>query len=197
MAQLWASGPAGIFVTCGGTPTFLGHSERTPSISIRSQFTDAWSDLGGQSIPTDKMFQGADALVSFDLSRFNYPVFQSIADRAAAGGPPAPGSIFSGTFPPGEIGSLMATEGLAVPLWMTWPYSAKAAYGGGATMPAGFRFLQAFLQGPEDYTSGTVPHKIHCIFYCMRALNITTQNNYGAGQWTLFDYNTSGLPAIN
>jgi hypothetical protein len=197
MSQLWATGPSGIFVTLNGTPTFLGHSERTPSISIRSQFTDAWSDLGGQSIPTDKMFEGADAMVTFDLTRFNYPVFQSVADRAAPGGPPPAGSLFSGSFAPGEIGSLMQAEGLAPPIWLTFPYSAKAAYGGGATLPAGMRFLSAFLLGPEDYTVGTVPHKIHCIFYCMRALNITTQNNFGSGQWTLFDYNTAGLPAIN
>lgn len=209
MAQLFSTGPVAIYVglTAGtpyipghsaggitvGTPVFLGHSEKTPNISVRPQVSDAWSDIGGQRVAFDKFYDSQDALVSVDLTRFNYPVYQAIADRAAAGGPRL--ATFSpGVNLPGEIGSLMMTEGLTVTLWLRWPYSAKPAY---AAMPGGLRFPATFLQGPDDITSGTVPHKIRCVWYCMRQFNIGSANSYGAGSFTLYDYNMNGLPPIN
>ncbi len=203
MAQLYSSGPCGVWVGCGtaGAPVFLGHAERTPTISIRPQFTDVFSDLGGQSVPFDKLYSGADAMVSMDLTRFNWGVYQTIAARSTA---PGAGFVFPGSNFPGEIGTLMVTEGVATGLWLKFPYSAKPSMGGTASvlptsnaLPAGYHFFSAFLMGPDEITSGTVPNKIRCNWYCARSFSATAGNAYGQGAFILYDFNVNGLPNID
>ena len=189
MAQLFCTGPLSVFVDVNrtGSPLFLGHSERTPNIEVRPMFSDVHSDITGQQNPIDKQYQGENGLVSLDLVRFNYSVYQQMADRISLVG------SFPGTDGPLSIGTLMQTEGVCYNLFLRFPYAAKTAFG---TLIPGYRFLQAFLMGPDAITSGTVPHKIRCVWYCMPQFAVST----GAVGPTLalYDYLFFGtLPSIN
>ena len=147
------------------------------------------------------MYSGQDALVSCDLIRFNWGVYETIAARSNG---PGAGFVFPGSTFPGEIGTLMVTEGIATGLWLRWPYSAKPSMGGTASvlptsnaMPGGYHFYAAFLQGPDDITSGTVPNKVRCNWYCARSFSPTAGNAFGQGSFILYDGNMTGLPNID
>lgn len=194
MASLYCTGPVAIYVELGGQPVFLGHSERAPNISIRAPFSDVYCDLSGPNVPFDKQYQGQDALVSLDLIRFNYGIFLAIAARAAQLANAA--SNGPGYDPAGNQGALMNQEGLSYFLWLRFSYSAKPAMGGtgiGQGMPAGYRFFAAYLQGPEDYTVGTVPLKIRVTWYCSRLFVASLRTPYGYGGFSLYDGNMGAV----
>jgi hypothetical protein len=201
MGSLYCSGPCAAWVNLplSATPIFLGHSEKTPSIQIRRTYTNSYADDTGPDTPFDKIFSGQSALVTFDLTRFNYGVYTAIADVAntAAGVLAAnPGVNLAN-----EIGTSMMLEGLAYPLILVWPYAAKASMGGtgfGNALPPGYRFLSSFLIGPDEFSCGTIPLKIRCTWYCVSAWNPAINNNgFGPGQAKLYDNNTTGAFLID
>ena len=195
MAQAYTSGPCPLYAGVGlnGAPVFLGHAERFPRIQIRPRWSDVYCDLSGQSVPYDQVYDGEDAVVTADLTRWNESVYAVMADRAKTN------SNFlaitsRGANGFGEIGSLMVTEGLAYNLYVVFPFAAKAAYS--ATMPLGYRFQAAFLQGPDDFELGGTARKLRLSWRCLRSVQSgamqTTAgagaNNYGGAiKFVLYD----------
>jgi hypothetical protein len=193
MAQFYNTGPIPIWVGVGpdaaanidgasGDPLFLGHCEKKPRISIRPAYSKVFVDLGGQEIPGDYLFQGAEAFVYCDITRFNEDTYAILADYAAL--------QERGHTDPGEIGSLMVTENSAFPLWLPFPYSAKAAMN---DMPQGYHFFNAFLENDDLNGLGTAPREQGLVFHCVRELDVTFQNDFGAGQWKLYDNDCSAV----
>lgn len=194
MAQLWTTGPAHIYVATGkampgtlasalsaGSPLYLGTAEGAPDIQVEPSFTPVMNDIGGQKVPTDWMFDGAEALVVVDLTRWNEAVY------ATTQAWPASQDNTSGTFGAADIGTLMAHEGMTYDLWVQFPYQTKTAY---TNMPGGYHFLSAFCIGPSGITPGTRASKRRCIFKAIRAYNTSD------GTWGLYDHTVSGLPAV-
>lgn len=189
MAQLYSTGPVGIWVGTGasGAAVFLGHGEQAPRINTRTLWKPQNCDLTGD-VPIDKAMTGEMATVSVTLIRYNEPVLAIIQDRA--------GLIGRGVMFPGDIGTLMMTEGLNYQLWLQFPYSVKAAYT--ATMPAGYRFPGSFMESPDDLQVGTTTaKKISITFTCLPVLDMTVSNAFGTGSLTLYDHDMTALTAVN
>lgn len=196
MAQPYVTGPAGIWVGLyGGVPTFLGHCERSPSIQVRPYYSPVFCDLAGQRVPLDMIYDGEEAMVSVDLTRYNESTYAALASR------PIPGRAATtrGTNLPGDIGSLLLLEGFTHELWVTFPYSAKAAMGGpvsatsGGPMPAGYHFHAAYLEGPDDLGPlGTTARRLRLNFHCIRTF---TTDSAGAS-FFLYDHVMSGVAGL-
>ncbi len=196
MAQPFVTGAVPIFCGVGGSasPIFLGHSERYPRIEIRPSFSPVFVDVAGQKVPYDYVYDGEEAYVTADVTRFNEATYAIIADRAATNNTNGL-AILRGNNAPGEIGTLMVTEGIAYGLWLPFFYSTKAAM---ATMPPGYHFAAAFLEGPDTLDPlGTAPRKIHMVWHCVRKFDTTQSNSFGWGGFNLYDNNPAsfvGLP---
>ncbi len=196
MAQPYVTGPCHIAVAFGlratnrfGTPLYLGTAERSPRIQIRPTWTPLFNDIGGSQIPFDMAYEGDEAFISADLTRWNEGIYALLAARTNN---PA-NQLGRGTNINGDLGTLMITENVANILLLQFPYSTlkAATYG---TQPAGYRFLRTWLEGPDDLDPlGTQPRKIRLVFRALRAFSITSNGpNFG-----LYDHNMVAFPNIN
>lgn len=196
MAQPYVTGPCAVYLGVGasGAPVFLGHGERGPSIQIRPSWSPVFADISGQRVPLDYLYDGEEGIVSFDATRYNEDVYAAIANRSN------PGIVTRGFDVPGAVGTLMAHEGKAYPLWVTFPYAPKPAFSSavgpnsGGAMPAGYHFHRAFLEGPDGLDGlGTTNRRIRFSFHCIRLLNPSYTNAYGAGSLALYDHDMSAV----
>ncbi len=201
--QLWSTGPALIYIgtpgDSAGTAGFVGTCETKPQIDIDFLFKPVMNDLGGD-VSMDEMFVGMQGMVTIDLNKFNYFVAEALATLPnTAGALNGTAGVVSGRNDPGDIGSLMFTEGLGFVLFILFPYAIKAAYGGGngpptgAGMVRGYRF-PACKVNKQSIASGTTPHNKRFIIDCKRSFDPTVVNTYGAGRFILYDSAVAGLP---
>src|SRR5438105_3720161 len=118
MAKPYVTGPCAIYCGIGAlyAPIFLGHSERGVRIRIAPEYEPVHNDLGGR-VPIDWLYEGETAIISADLTRFNEAVYELIAARPRTS---TLGSV-PGVNVPGDIGTMMITEGFAYPLWLVFP----------------------------------------------------------------------------
>ena len=188
MAQPFVTGPAHLFcgLGSGGAAEYLGTAEVTPRIENDPQYMPLWNDIGATRIPTDICYQGEQAYVSADITRWNESTYAKLAAH------PRPNGT-RGTNVGGDLGTLLLLEGFTFTLWIQFPYSAlKAAY---STQPLGYRYANAYVLGPDVLEPlGTQPRKNRIIWHCLRLLAPSTNNSIAA---FLYDNDTTGLPQIN
>jgi hypothetical protein len=182
MIGLWSTGPAMLYcgVGPGGTPLFVGTCEGRPNIQVRPEFVPHKNSVAG-TLSNDQCFQGEEAWVTADVNRGNELAFVVLQSRACPG-------AARGTYPAGTLGRMMLLEGAAYRLWVQHPFSVKPSMAG---RPAGYRFLAAYLAGPEDITAGTGAGKIRLVWH---ALMVRWAGANNAPQGKLFDHDMSGLP---
>lgn len=203
MAQVYVTGPALIYAglanALGTSPVFVGTGESAPDIDIKAEFDPVMNDLGGTRVPFDRCFEGEEGMVSVVLNRFNWSAIRQMMSRPR---------FFTGTpgsNPSGDVGTLMGQEGMTFNLWLVWPFSTKAAMGGGAAanaMPSAVRFVSAFLLSPDKIQSGTKDQKLHLIWQCQRGFSVTAGGNGAsitgsAGSFILYDYAAPTTTTIN
>ncbi len=203
MAQPYVSGPCPIYcgVGTGGNPLFLGHAEKFPRISIRPHWSPMFVDLAGQGVAYDYVYDGEEAFVVADVTRWNESVYALMADRAKTGAAAALSPTDRGTNGFGEIGTLMMTEAVAYGLWIVFPYTAKAFY---TTQPAGYQFFSAMLEGPDELDLGSTARKTRMVWHCIRQVQpgmggttVKGANNYGGAiQFGLYDNNVSATAGV-
>jgi hypothetical protein len=193
MARQYVTGPAHLFVglgTKGGV--YLGTAEKFPRISIRRQFHPTYTDQGGL-IPHDMAYMGEEAFVAADISRWNESVYAQLAalprPNSSVGLSSPVQAPVRGTNVGGDIGTLLVGEGMALSLYVQFPYAAlKAAIY--PDMPPGYRFAAAYLVGPDELEPlGTTPRKERLLWHCLRTYNAKSPTLY-----TLYDFNLTGLP---
>ncbi len=187
MANPWCTGPVDVWCNPGTAgAVFLGHGERGPRVRIRRGWEPIFNDLSGTQIPFDLLAEGAEGFVTIDLTRWNENIYQLIASVPIPGA--APGTNF-----PGDIGTLMMTESKGYTLWLRFPYASKATFNQAISgpMPAGMRFVQSWLEGPDEFEIGTQANKKILVFRCLRAFNPAN------GAFTLFDYDMSAIGSLN
>lgn len=189
MAKVYAVGPCGIYVRLSSGILFLGHSERGPRVMVRPQYSPIYCDLFGPSVPADIAFAGEDAIISVDLTRWNESVYLRLSDKVNHFGVPG-----IGRNDPGEIGTMMVSEGAAYPVFVHFPHSAKPAY---ADQPAGLRFAACVLETDNYGALGTGGRKMNLVFHAYRTLDLSVANIAGRGRLLLYDHNMAGLPAID
>jgi hypothetical protein len=192
LASLWSTGPAMAFVSMagwGGVPRFLGTWEDPPEITIERSYQDVKNQLFGSGVPADRSYQGKEAMVTGVMNRFEFPTFLGLqqgpisaargaAILAVAGAPDAAAGLgvnpvtapyLEGSDVGLNYGSLMSQGGFGCTLWVYFPRSATV--GGVGVTPGlipGYRFLSAFLLGPDKLNPGTVDLKENVIFKCQR-----------------------------
>jgi len=171
-----------------GSPRWLGTAERYPRVQRRAGWVPVFNDLGGQVIPIDTLFQGEDAFISVDLTRWDDNVMRAALAR------PSSVQAAEGTTGTGDVGTLMCLEFKAHILYLVFPYAAKTPMVN-AGMPAGWRFPQAVLEGPDDFDSmGTAPRKIRTVWHAYRFMGPVST---GGASFTLFDFDMSSVPPPN
>jgi hypothetical protein len=100
-------------VLAGGTPTFLGHTLKSPEPSYEQKWKPVFSSQSGEAIPADKVYQGTEVKIRLSLQRFDYDVIQAL--KAA----PRYGRLTAaGTEAYIDIGALLQRNGLSFALWM-------------------------------------------------------------------------------
>lgn len=193
MAQPYSHGAVHLWVSIRfSNPFYLGTCERAPRVSRTRKHRDLLNDLGGDEA-FDAAYMGSGAFVTAKLTRWNERTLLMIENSAF------PNTLLDvgGTDTIGEIGTLMVTEGQALQLWVQYSYAQgqlapKAAYNNpiSGAMRAGYHFLNAFLDSPDDHDGGTDPATEAIVFRCMRGYNPTT------GTLTLYDRDMSGINAL-
>lgn len=164
-------------------PVLLGSSARGPRIKIRRGFSRVFVDITGPEIAYDLIDAGQEAMIFFDLSRWNERIYMTLAGMPNAGGPP-------GGRAPGAIGTLMTTEGKSTPFAFRFPaYDSHPVFrqNGGV---AGYRFYSCVLDGEDDFETGSAANMRHL---ALRALPVFDARSNGVG---LFDFDMSGIPAL-
>lgn len=191
MSQPHVPGPCPIYVGLGGggSPLFLGFSERGVNIDLNASFSPYVVDISG-STPLDQCYQGEGASISFDLTNWNEPVLSLMQDIAGN----IPGSV-RGLDVFGEVGTLMGYELAAFTCWFPFPYALKPAY---ALSVSGYRFPLCYIDRSSLPERGSKPAKTHLTLQALRAVN-NTQSGAPIGniQLKLYDHDmtaVAGLP---
>lgn len=187
MAIPFVPGPAPIWVasqTRGNQkprPEFLGFSERGVNLALTPSYSPYHVDVAGGTA-LDYSYQGQSASISVDLTRWRPSTLAKIEDYVGKSLGRA-GFDFGG-----EIGALMVHEGLALTMWVLFPYAAKAAYAGN---PGGYRFFNVVLESESLPERGARPARVHLNFRALRGLVINQQYKYGL--LGLYDYDMSAV----
>jgi hypothetical protein len=168
LAQQFTSGACHCFLRFGGSNAeYLGTSERGARVRWRRSYTDVWNDIGGQGVPFDKLYEGGDALVFFDLNRWNQVTLAKLEIV-----PNSQTGVF-GLTADGDIGTLMGLEGKMFELSLQFPYSTlKPAM---STQPRGLRFPNGILQDESWDPLGTNARRVPITFYCFRSYDPITR----------------------
>lgn len=189
MGQPYVTGPIPIIlgVGPGNTPRFLGYCERMPSRQIRPQYSPLYVDIGGTMVPFDLVKQGADAIITCDVSYFDYTTYNFLVN-----------STSEAATAPGDLGTLMMTEqgttlAAGFGLWMPFPYVAKASM---PNMWAGEHYLCAMCMNDDLSQLGTVAQKKRLVFHCIRRFDPTVVNSFGRGGFKLLDQDMSAISGI-
>jgi hypothetical protein len=175
-----------ILLKVGYLPVYLGTAEKSPSIELVRGWLPWYDDELGASLPADELYEGEEAWVTADVSRWNEPVYAFLAqviNRGPLGG--ARGMNFAG-----DVGTSMAYEGYTYPLILQFPFAGKPLYAARG-MPPGYRFFSATLAGPDRLEPlGTGPTKRRLLWRCREYLDLES------GAMALYDHNAAN-PGIN
>lgn len=193
MAQPYVTGPCHIYVGISsnpprnpfnpsGSPVYLGTCRAAPRIQWDPAFEPVINDISGPRKPFDMIYLGKDAMISGDLTVWNWPVWEQIKSLPNTALP-------SGAQEQGDIGSLMVLEGYSYPIWIHYPFHSKAAMRD-AGMVAGHRFAAGWLMGPIAEDPGNKSNSAHVQFYAINAYDKAT------GKFLCSDNNMTGIPTI-
>lgn len=221
MAQLWCTGPALLYVGLGSvsnpTPVFVGTDNDTPTIDIIPRFREVRNDIGGED-PLDDSYQGRSAAVRYKINRMDEVAIAALEQTNPFS------ATQRGADDPGDVGSLMVTEGKAFPVWVVFPYAAnspipaiaKAAMLG---MPAGYHFVAGHLTRDTHSRLGTKEKDFDLEIVCRRIYKPFSQRSQGGsvgagasqfqgntgqilsapvsaalGSFTLYNHDMTGVP---
>lgn len=146
-----------------GIPVFLGTCERVPLIRLEQHWQPFIRDDGGLSVPYELIYDSEEAWVYAEINRYNEPVLKAVQDRCFQIGGPA----LRGFDREEDVGTLARTEGVAYPLWLSFPYAGKLSYGR-AGMPPNYVFPQVVAFGPEEMSLGHRPRKNRLVWRALR-----------------------------
>ncbi len=149
------------------TPLFLGTCEDTPSIDWQPAYLPVPVDECGQTYPYDQLYDGQEADIVCTLNFWNEGVAEFLTAYGAGGlinrGAPR------GIDLDGYVGTLMATEGATVPIWLVFPYAGKPQYGLNR-MPVCYRFFSCRITHNGLRDLSTKPKKVLLAWRAQRLL---------------------------
>lgn len=183
--QLWAD------VNNNNSPEAFGYSERGVNIDLHPRYSPYVVDVAGEE-PLDWYYSGVGGTVSSVIDFWNEDVYAAMSSYVNV----SPGRGRDG---PGDIGTLVGTEGAAYPLFIVFPYQGaggKTAYADG---PRGYRFYLAIVERDSLPERGAKPAKLHLTWKLMRRMTITpgTGTSLGNAFLTLYDNDVSAINVTN
>jgi hypothetical protein len=150
---------------------YLGTAEQSPSIEIRRGWLPWFDDELGTTLPADELFEGEEAWITADITRWNedlYAFLAQVIQTRPMGG--ARGMQFAQ-----DLGTSVVYEQFAYPLILQFPFSGKMLYRS-LFLPAGYRFFNAILAGPDRLEPlGTAPRKLRLIWRAREVLDLDSQ----------------------
>lgn len=171
---LFVPGPALIYVGTGAAKAFqfLGWMTSGVRLTLQAEFEDVMADFGGTRIPVDSTFQGEQGYVAGDLSKYNEGIMSILSARTASAASITGGAL-AGLMPAAGtgagIGTLMVSEGAAIPLCIVAPNQAAKTFFS-AMLPC-FTFSQAWLDSSYDQTWNATVKNPRVSFRCLPSWN--------------------------
>lgn len=150
------------------------------------------NDFAGGMVELDSMYMGQDAIVHGSFSRYNHATYFEMAKYAQTV-PTLPETGILGTDSAGERGTLMVQENAGYPLWVKFPYAFKPSMNpGGSTgnIPAGYKFIRAWLIAPDDLDPGVAPLVLDLTWHALGQFIPSSQG----GKFVVWNNDMSGLP---
>jgi hypothetical protein len=168
-SQFYTPGPSRLFCGTGTSAAYeyLGLSRAEVRVDLTATFSDVEADFAG-SEAADSQLMAEAGYVSFDLSYYREDILLKLMKRAVASGNTA-GAMSAPSANGQGIGTLMQSEGVAVPFCVQCPNVAKAAYS--ATMIPCFTFGVCWLDGTLSTPLGTKVKYPRVVIRAMRAWN--------------------------
>lgn len=171
----------------GFQPVYLGTAEKSPKLSHSPVFVPWRDDEASSQLPADELYDGETATVTADLTRWWENVYRFLSTRVKA----FPLGGRAGVDFAGAVGTSMTWELQNHPLWVQFPYAAKAVHGLRG-LPPGVRYWQAKLVAPDDADDlGHLPMRRRLTWLCTRYHDLPT------GAAVLYDFDMAGLPRVN
>lgn len=164
---------------------YLGTCEVAPAIEIRRHYKPIYYVPMGKAVPYDVLYEGQDAIISMTLTNWSeilYAVIGGRMNQIAGGG-------LRGVDRCNAIGSMVNSEGMALRLWLQFPYAAKPVFAANAMVP-GYAFYQVRLLGPDTIDPGTKPAKLRLVWHATKVFDPATGDQY------LFDHDMSAVPIL-
>jgi len=167
-------------------PVYLGTCEDTPQVDFDPAYVPLHQPEFGSTHPSDRLLDGEEGTIVLDLTHYSEWVYFCAAAMGAAGAL----NRFAprGTMAEGHTGSLVVAEGVGLPVYLVFPYAAKAVFALNG-MPPGYRFFCCVLTSHSLSNLSTKPRKVRLVFRAVR-LGVA-----GTGITGLYDHNVFGLPA--
>lgn len=193
MAQEFATGGVHIFVrgnaNGGNKPTapilYLGTAEQAPALQTDRTYKQVMNDLKSQKAFDYVYAGGEEAILSFNLTRWNEPAATMLEQAPVSGG-----IGFSTIF---DQGALIGQEGLALEIWYLYTFGGLAARAAFARQEPGRHYVQALFWGPDQHTLGSMERKKHMVFRAWGAYDPSAN----PPRFDLWDTDMSGLPPID
>ena len=193
LVQDFSTGASLVYLGVGTnrSPVFFGTCEGFPKHERRPQFMELRNDLAGRRVPLDMSFQGGDATLSLDMTVWDEGVAKGLERwQDVWGGTSATNNPGQWRFV--DVGALMGLEGLAIPIWIRYPFSGTRISGGpigspSGQLPPGYHYFQGIPFPPQTNEEGAQPMVRSYSFYIWPLCNFQTQT------FTLFDYDMSAI----
>ena len=167
MAKFYTPGAIEHFVRFrDGSVSYLGTAVLAPEIEVRPAFLNVVNDLGGRTLPMDKVGDRTQHVVTTTLNRFDYETYKYIENSTV--GPNGARKI-DDAFTHGTLTFQQADVELIL---------VNALAGTGATpsdYPRGRRYYSATLVGGRESTVGTRVTELTLLFECNEIFNAPTR----------------------
>lgn len=159
MAAFYTPGPKDHYIRFrDGSVSYLGTATTAPEVESRPAFLNVINDVGGRTVPTQKVRDRIQDVVSTTLNRFDWATYKSISGAQENGGPGVliDNNLTHGTLVLGSsdfeliiVNSLALTAG-TVP----------------ADFPVGRRYFSAVLLGARESSVGSRVEEVSLVFEC-------------------------------
>lgn len=146
----------------GGTTAYLGTAVLAPEIERRPAYINVQNDLGGRSVPFQKVYDGAQHIITTTLNRFDWDVYALLSEDDVDIG------FDSGT----QRGSLVLGD-QDFELVLVNSFSGSASLS--SAYPPGRRYWSCILLGARESTVGTRVTEVSLVFEANALFDASTR----------------------
>jgi hypothetical protein len=174
-ANLYTTGAIEHFVTVAGTTYYLGTATTAPEIENRPAFLNVINDLGGRTVPFQKVPDRSQHIITTTLNRFDWAVYKRICmDQINAAGIVRDESITThGILALGSATTL--SNGLA-DFELTLVYTLAGTPVAPVDLPPGRRYWSCVVLGSKESTVGTRVEEVSLVLEANQLFDPVTRS---------------------